>query len=129
MCLADHTVERHPCHLSHSEIAAAVVAGTEAVDIHPLSHMAAAVVVAVDSHPCFHIEAVAAAVAADTHPCCHTVAEAAVEAVGSRPCLHIAAENLQTDNFETQMNTGSTAHHNCHMAHMHLHMGSLGCCM
>ena len=108
MCLADHTVEGRPCHPSHSDISAAVEAGTEVADIHPLSHMAEAEVVAVDNHPCFHIEAVAAAETAD-----------------NRPYFRTVADNLQMDSFAIEMSIGPTAHHNFHTAYMHWHMGSL----
>ena len=130
MCLAAHTVERHPSRLFRLETAALVAVGTVAADTRLLSHMAEAEVVAADTHPCSHIVVAAAAEAADIHPCRRTLAEVAAGAVDSRLSHHIVvADTLHLDSLETLTNTGLIARHNCHMAHMHWHMDFPGFCM
>jgi hypothetical protein len=127
MCLAAHTVERHPSRLFRLETVAAVAAGTEVAGIHPLSRMAEAEVEAVDTHPCSHIAVEAEAEAAGIHLSRRTLAEVAAGAVDSRLSHHIVvADTLHMDSLETLTNTGSTVHHNFHMEHMHWHMGSPG---
>lgn len=130
MCLAAHTVERHPSRLFRLETVAAVAAGTEVAGIHPLSRMAEAEVVAADTHPCSHIAVAAEAEAVGIHLSRRTLAEVAAGAVDSRLSHHIVvADTLHSDSLETLTNTGLIARHNCHMAHMHWHMDFPGFCM
>lgn len=130
MCLAAHTVERHPSRLFHLETVAAVEVGTEVAGIHPLSRMAEAEVEAVDTHPCSHIVVEAEAEAAGIHLSRRTLAEVAAVAVDSHLFHHIVvADTLHLDSLETLTNIGLIARHNCHMAHMHWHMDFPGFCM